>query len=252
MNNPSSLINYTLQIADNSLILGSRLSEWCGHGPILEQDIALTNIALDLIGQSRILYQYAAKIEGNGKTEDSYPYLRTERQFRNILLVEQPNEDFAYTMVRQFFFDSFNFYFLNELLQSTDENLCAYAEKSIKEVRYHIRFSSEWLIRLGDGTDESHQKMQKALDDLWTYKDECMIANKLDEEMRDSGIGVNLEKVKISFDKKIDEVIKTSTLKKPEDGWSQKGGKEGLHSEYLGYILSEFQFMQRAYPGLEW
>ena len=251
-NNRSSLVHYTLQIADNSLILGSRLSEWCGHGPVLEQDIALTNIALDLIGQARILYKYAAQLEGNGKTEDDYPYLRNERQFRNILLVEQPNGDFGFTIVRQFFFDSFNYYFLNELLNSKDDTFGAYAEKSLKEVSYHLRFSSEWFIRLGDGTVESREKMQKALDDLWPYKNECLAATDLDEEMITAGIGVDLGKIKIQFNNKLNETIEKSTLRKPEDGWSHNGGKNGLHSECLGHILTELQYMQRAYPGLEW
>jgi ring-1,2-phenylacetyl-CoA epoxidase subunit PaaC len=247
-----STINYTLQIADNSLILGHRLSEWCGHGPVLEQDIALTNIALDLIGQARTLYQYTASIEGNGKTEDDYPYLRDVRQFKNVLLVEQPNTDFAYTMVRQFFFDTFNYFFLKELRETKNETFKAYAEKSLKEVSYHLRFSSEWIVRLGDGTQESHDKMQLALNDLWSYRNECVISNDLDKTMYAEGAGVDLDVVKVKMDKKIEEIINLATLEKPEDGWNHKGGKEGIHTEYLGFILSELQYMQRAYPGSEW
>ncbi len=245
-------LNYVLQIADNALILGHRLSEWCGHGPILEQDIALTNFALDFIGQARSLYQYAAEIEGNGKTEDDLAYLRTGTQFKNALLVEQPNGHFGKTIVRQFLFDAYNYAFYKALLNSKDETLAAIAEKSLKEVTYHLRFSSEWVIRLGDGTEESHQKMQESLDLLWTYTGELFEKNETDQAAQEAGIGADLSKVKIFWDGKVTEILKMATLQKPEDGWMQKGGKQGRHSEHLGYILSEMQYMQRTYPGLEW
>lgn len=246
------LLNYTLQIADNALILGHRLSEWCGHGPILEQDIAMTNIALDLIGQARSLYQYAAEVEGKGRTEDDLAYLRGERDYKNVILVEQPNGNFGTTIVRQFLFDAFHFSFYQSLSKSKDETLAAIAEKSLKEVTYHLRFSSEWMIRLGDGTEESHDKVQEALNDLWTYTGALFQMNEVDQEALKNGVGVDLSTVKTFWDEKVDEILKMATLEKPESGWMQKGGKEGRHSEHLGFILTEMQYMQRTYPGQEW
>jgi len=246
------LLNYTLQIADNALILGHRISEWCGHGPILEQDIALTNIALDLIGQARSLYQYAAKVEGEDKTEDDLAYLRTGNQFRNVLLVEQHNGDFGKTIVRQFLFDAYHFAFYKELAQSKDTTLASIAEKSLKEVTYHLRFSSEWMIRLGDGTEESHQKIQDALDNLWPYTGELFEESEADTEMQKASIGVDLFKVKSFWKAKVEEILKMATVQQPEDKWMQRGGKVGRHSEHLGFILAEMQHMQRVYPGQEW
>lgn len=243
---------YVLRLADHPMILGQRLGEWCGHGPVLEQDIALTNIALDLIGEARSLYQYAAEVEGKGRTEDDLAFLRLEKEYQNFLLVEQPNEDFAYTIVRQFFFDIYHHLFFTALQKSNDEHLAAIAEKSIKEVSYHQRFSSEWMIRLGDGTDVSHQKMQTALDDLWTFSGELMTMDELDEEAVAAGYGVNLAELKDTFDQRVDRVLKEATLQKPEGDWMQKGGKQGIHTEHLGYILAEMQHLQRAYPGAEW
>lgn len=250
MNN--SLLNFILRIADNNLILGHRLSEWCGHGPILEQDIALTNIALDLVGQSRNYYQLAAEIKGEGATEDDFAYLRDVYAFKNVLLTEQPNGHFGETMTRQFFFDVFNFYFTSELTKSSNEQLAAIASKSLKEITYHLKFSSEWMIRLGDGTEESHAKMQQAVDDLWMYTGELFLADELDREMAENGVGVKLEKIKPYFDKKVAEILTQATLTIPETGWMQKGGKTGQHSEHLGFILAELQFLQRAYPGAKW
>jgi len=248
----NSLLNFILRIADNNLILGHRLSEWCGHGPILEQDIALTNIALDLVGQSRNYYQLAAEIKGEGATEDDFAYLRDVYAFKNVLLTEQPNGHFGETMTRQFFFDVFNFYFTSELTKSSNEQLAAIASKSLKEITYHLKFSSEWMIRLGDGTEESHAKMQQAVDDLWMYTGELFLADELDREMAENGVGVKLEKIKPYFDKKVAEILTQATLTIPETGWMQKGGKTGQHSEHLGFILAELQFLQRAYPGAKW
>ncbi len=245
-------LEYTLQIADNALILGHRLSEWCGHGPILEQDIAITNIALDLIGQARSLYQYAAEVEGKGRTEDDLAYLRIGTQFRNTLLVEQPKGNFGTTIVRQFLFDAFHFAFYQELCNSKDETLAAVAKKSLKEVTYHLRFSSEWVIRLGDGTAESHEKMQTALNDLWAYTGELFKASDADQWALENGIGVDLEVVKKFWEEKVSEILKMATLEQPADGWMQTGGKQGRHTEHLGYILAEMQYLQRAYPGQEW
>lgn len=250
MNN--ALLNYVLRIADNNLILGHRLSEWCGHGPILEQDIALTNIALDLVGQSRNYYQLAAEIKGDGATEDDFAYLRDVYAFQNVLLTEQPNGHFGETITRQFFFDGFNYYFTSELTKSSNKQLAAIAEKSLKEITYHLKFSSEWMIRLGDGTEESHTKMQQAVDDLWMFTGELFKADELDTEMEAAGIGVQLASIQPYFDRKVTEILNEATLTLPENSWMQKGGKQGQHSEHLGFILAELQFLQRAYPGAKW
>lgn len=243
---------YLLRIGDNALIIGQRLSEWCGHGPVLEQDIAITNIALDHIGQARSLLSHAGHIEGKGQDEDQLAYLRDVWDFRNILLVEHPNGDWAYTMIRQFLFDSWNYYFHQELLSSADEQLRAIAEKSLKEITYHLRFSAEWVIRLGDGTEESHRRMQTALDDLWMYSGEMLEADTLDQQMLEAGIGADLQKIKPWVEEKRKEVFTQATLSIPADSWMQRGGKQGIHSEYLGHLLAEMQFMQRAYPNLQW
>lgn len=246
------LINYLSQIADNALILGHRLSEWCGHGPILEQDIALANIALDHVGLARNVYQYMAEIEGGDKTEDYYPYLRSERAFRNVLLVEQPNGNFADTIVRSFLFDTFQCAFLTELEKSDDRKLAAIAAKSLKEVKYHRRFSSEWMIRLGDGTEESHQKVQEALYDLWAFTAEVFEASKCDEWALNSGVGVSLDSIKNRVETYRSEILREATLKEPDVPALQSGGKKGIHTEHFGYILTEMQYIQRSYPGCEW
>ncbi len=250
--NTSSLITYLLRIADNNLILGHRVSEWCGHGPILEQDIALTNVALDLIGQSRNYYQYIAELAGEGKTEDDFAYLRDVYDFKNLLLVEQPNGHFGDTIVRQFLYDAFNYYFNQELKKSTDERIAAIAEKSLKEITYHLRFSSEWVIRLGDGTDESHQKIQTSVDDHWAFTGEFFEEDAIDKELIASGAGVNLQIVKSLWEQKVKDILQEATIKLPESGWMQTGGKHGKHSEHLGFILADLQFLQRAYPGAKW
>lgn len=246
------LFNYLLQIGDNALILGHRLSEWCGHGPALEIDMAITNIALDLTGQARTILNYAAQVEGKDQNEDDLAYLRDAWDFKNILLVEQPNGDFAHTIVRQFLFDSFNYYFHRALTESKDETVAAFASKALKEIAYHLRYSSEWMIRLGDGTTESHEKMQIALDNLWMFSGEAFIMNESDKKMAEAGIGVDLQKLEPLVQEKIKQILSEATLKMPENNWQQKGGKEGQHSEHLGFILAESQFLQRAYPGQEW
>nr|WP_321229862.1 1,2-phenylacetyl-CoA epoxidase subunit PaaC [uncultured Psychroserpens sp.] len=247
-----NLYKYILGIADNSLILGQRLGELTGHGPSLETDIACTNMSLDLFGQVRSYYQYAAKIAGDNRTEDDIAMLRKEREYVNVLMVEQPNTNFAYTMARQFLFDVYHLLFLQELQKSKDLTLSAIANKSIKEVSYHLRFSSDWIKRLGDGTEESHQKMQDAIDGLWTYTDELFHQTEADIEMVSDGIGVDVTKLKDAYYKKVNEVLDESTLQTPESKWFQKGGKKGIHTEHLGYLLAELQYMQRAYPNMEW
>ena len=245
-------LEYVLQLADNAMILGQRLGEWCGHGPILEQDIAMTNIALDLIGEARMLYQYAAEIEGYGKTEDEYPYKRDVLNWRNLLMVEQPNGHFGHTIVRQFMFDCYHYYHLQALKDSTDQRLSEIAQKTLKEATYHLKYSSEWMIRLGDGTEESHQKMQEALEDRIMYFDEAFISGKLEKNPALSGIAVNVEQIKDSAWNKFKNICEEATLSIPEVPYPQKGGKDGLHSEHLGYILSDLQFLQRAYPDSNW
>jgi ring-1,2-phenylacetyl-CoA epoxidase subunit PaaC len=246
------MLEYLLRLGDNTLVLSQRLSEWCGHGPVLEQDIALTNIALDLLGQTRMYLTYAAELEGQGRTEDDLAYFRDAHQFRNCLLVERPNGDFAHTIVRQFFFDVFNFYQLQSLRNSSDQRLADIAEKALKEVTYHLRFSSEWVIRLGDGTEISHQKMQTAVDTLWPFSGEMMTPDVLDTEMAEEGIAPNLLEIKTLWDKKVAEVLEEATLTLPTNNWMQSGGKQGKHSEHLGFLLAEMQHIQRTYPGNAW
>ena len=212
----------------------------------------MTNIALDLVGQARNLYQYAAELQNEGKTEDDIAYLRDVYDFKNLLLVEQLNGDFADTVVRQFYFSAFQLPFYQKLMDSKDEILRGIAEKGVKELAYHLRWSSEWLIRLGDGTAESHQRAQKAVDNLWTYSGEAFVADDLDIWTNTEGYGVDLESIKTAFDKTLNDVLAEATLAKPTDSYMQKGGKQGRHTEYLGYILAEMQFMQRAYPNMVW
>ncbi|GFZ92924.1 phenylacetic acid degradation protein [Aquaticitalea lipolytica] len=247
-----NLYKYILGIADNSLILGQRMGSLTGHGPSLETDIACTNISLDLFGQVRSYYQYAAKIAGDGRTEDDIAMLRKEREYVNVLLVEQPNTDFAYTMARQFLFDVYHLLLLNELQKSKDLTLSAIASKSIKEVSYHQRFSSDWIKRLGDGTDLSHQKMQDAIDALWAYTDELFHQTQADKVMVKEGVGVDVTKLKETYYKQVNEVLEEATLNIPESKYFQKGGKEGIHTEHMGYLLSDLQYMQRTYPNMEW
>lgn len=247
-----ALLNYTLRIADDSMILGQRLSELCGHGPVLEEDIALTNIALDLIGQATSLYEYAASLEGNGKTADEFAFLRFEHQYSNVLLVEQPNGHFGDTITRQWIFDSFRILFYEVLQKSSDKQLAAIAEKSLKETKYHWKHSSEWMIRLGDGTEESHQRVQDSVNRLWKYMDELFFMNEIDQELIGAGIAINLEDLRTAFNDRIHQVLNLATLSLPQNNWKQTGGRLGRHSEYFGHLIAEMQYMQRAYPNLEW
>ena len=247
-----ALYQYILGISDNNLILGQRLGELCGHGPNLETDIALTNIALDLFGQTRSYFQYAAQISDNHNTEDDVAFLRKEREYRNVLLLEQPNTHFGYVIGRQFLFDVFNFLFIEKLQQSKDATLAAIAAKAIKEVSYHKRFSSDWLKRLGDGTKESHDKMQQAINDLWRYTNELFELSQSDKELVVEGIAVNTEELKETYYRQVGEILKEATLSTPDEAYFQKGGKEGIHTEHMGYILADMQYMQRTYPDMKW
>jgi len=248
----AAIIDYVLQLADNAMILGQRLSEWCGHGPILEQDIAITNIALDLIGEARVLYQYAAELDGEGKTEDYYPYQRDIRDWKNILLVEQPNGHWGHTIIRQFMFDCYHYYHLKEMANSSDERLQQIANKTIKESTYHLRYSSEWVIRLGDGTSESHDKMQEALDDRMRFFGEAFVPSSVEKLPALDGIIVDCEKIKAAAYKKFEEVCDTATLTIPTVNYPQLGGKNGVHTEHMGFILAEMQHLQKSYPNSQW
>ncbi|AWI24555.1 phenylacetate-CoA oxygenase subunit PaaI [Flavobacterium pallidum] len=247
-----NLVQYIYGIADNALILGQRLGELCGHGPNLEVDIAMTNIALDLLGQTRSYYQYAAQLSGGDATEDTIAFLRNEREYKSVLLVEQPNTDFAYSIGRQFLYDAFHLLLLQELQHSKDETLAAIAKKSIKEVSYHHRFSSDWVKRLGDGTEESHQRMQTAINDLWTFTDELFHQTDADKSMVSEGIGVDVTTLKAAFFSKITQILEEATLQVPDMKYFQKGGKHGIHSEHMGYLLADLQYMQRTYPDMNW
>jgi ring-1,2-phenylacetyl-CoA epoxidase subunit PaaC len=255
------IYNYSLHLADNALILAQRNSEWCGHGPILEQDIAITNISLDLIGQSRSLYQYAAELKnkkenGDLVTEDTLAYLREGRAYKNCLLVEQPNGDWAQTILRQFFFSTYQFFLYQRLQQSADSTLAAIAEKSLKEVTYHVRWSSEWVIRLGDGTEESQNRLLNALDELWPFTGEMFTPAGYETEAAKMGVGVDVKTIKPEWEQRVNEIFAEATLSSPITGnesvWMQSGGKDGLHTEQLGFILAEMQSMQRTFPGCEW
>ncbi|MES2004049.1 MAG: 1,2-phenylacetyl-CoA epoxidase subunit PaaC [Bacteroidota bacterium] len=247
------LLKYTLHLADNALIIGHRNSEWCGHGPVLEQDIAISNIALDCIGQARNFYQYAATLSGNGATEDSLAYLRDAIEYKNCLLVELPNGDWAQTILRQFFFSTYQYFLYRQLQNSSDTQLAAIAEKALKEVTYHLRWSSEWVIRLGDGTNESKQRMLNAIDEVWTYTGEMFIPGSYELQAVKDGYGVDVKTIQADWLQKVTAVFEEATLPMPaENSWMQTGGKEGNHTEYLGFILAEMQFLQRAYPGAEW
>jgi ring-1,2-phenylacetyl-CoA epoxidase subunit PaaC len=250
--NSQQRFEFVLRLADNCLILSQRLGEWCGHGPELEEDMALTNIALDLNGQAENWLAYAAELEGKERTPDTLTFFRDAGEFRNLLLVEQPNQDFAYTMARQFYFDTWHSLVLAELLESTDKRIREISEKSLKEVRYHLRHSSGWVIRLGDGTEQSQQRMQRAVDDLWGYTAELHTADQLDTAMWMERVGPDLNKVSAAWLANVNAVLTEATLKMPTSGWMQTGGKQGIHTEVFGYLLAEMQFLQRAYPQAQW
>lgn len=245
-------LEFVLRLADNCLILSQRLGEWCGHGPELEEDMALTNIALDLNGQAQNWLEYAAELEGRQRTPDILAFLRDAGDFRNCLLLEQPNQDFAYTMARQFYFDTWHHLALTDLLDSTDQRIREISEKSLKEVSYHLRHSSGWVIRLGDGTDESNRRIQKAIDDLWCYTGELYKPDSVDEAMWGERIGLDLNKIATDWLSSVRAILTEATLQIPESDWMHTGGKYGIHTEALGYLLAEMQFLQRAYPQAKW
>jgi ring-1,2-phenylacetyl-CoA epoxidase subunit PaaC len=246
------LFTYTLRLADNALVLGHRLSEWTGRGPTLEEDIALANLGLDLIGQARMLYDYAGKVEAKGRDEDALAYLRDDRDYRNVLLVEQPNGDFAATMMRQLIYSAFAHPFQQALTHSTDETLAGIAAKAEKEMAYHVRHAAEWVIRLGDGTDESQERTQGAAEELMTYADELFETDAVDRALIEAGIAPDPALLRAAFDKTIADVFAEATLVLPRLGHAQTGGRTGLHSEHLSLMLAEMQSLHRAHPGAVW
>ncbi len=243
---------YVLRLADNALVLGQRLSEWIGHAPALEEEMATANVSLDLIGQAKSWLEYAAELDGEERDADTLAFHRDVLDFHNTLLVEQPNGDYALTIARQFLFDAFHMPLLEQLTRSADPRIAEIAAKSAKEVGYHVRRSSEWMIRFGDGTEESHERVQAAVDRLWPYTGELFSDDALDEAMQQAGIGADLAAVREHWSATVDEVFAEATLTRPEDSWMQSGGKQGEHSEHLGYLLAEMQFLPRAYPDARW
>jgi ring-1,2-phenylacetyl-CoA epoxidase subunit PaaC len=246
------LLSLVLRRADDALILGHRLSEWCGHAPMVEEDIALANIALDLIGQARALYDYAAQVDGSGLSEDHFAYRREQHQYRNCLLVEQPNGDFATTIVRQVLFSAFMDLYWREMLRSRDETLAAIAAKAEKETAYHLRHSGEWLIRLGDGTDESHARAAAGLDELWTYTGELFEADEVEVGLARFGIAPDASTLREPWQMRLQPILHEAMLSVPASPFMQSGGRSGRHGEHFGYILADLQFLQRAHPEAAW
>lgn len=248
----AAYFEWLLRMGDNTLILGHRVSEWCGHSPVLEEDIALANTALDLIGQTQFWLGLAGEVEGKGRTADNLAYLRDAAAFRNVLLVERPNGDFGKTLMRQFLFDAYHLEMLRALTSSSDPRVVEIAGKALKEVSYHFERSADLVIRLGDGTEESHRRMQKALDDLWPYTAEMFLDDSADEAVAAAGIAPLPSALKAAWESSVSEVLAEATLARPEGSYQHKGGKRGIHTEHLGYILADMQFLQRAYPNSVW
>lgn len=253
LNTSSQLFEYLLRLADDRLILGHRLSEWCGHGPLLEEDIALANISLDCIGQAQFLYDAAAGVEGKKRTADELVYFREATEYHNLLLVEQPNNDFAHTIVRQFFYDSFAVLLFDALQQSTYAPLSGIAQKAIKELQYHYRHSSQWMIRLGDGTEESHQRMQTAVEVLYPYTGEMFESDEVEKTLYETKISVLASSAKEQWMANVEKLLVTATLKMPATQiFQQSGGRRGFHTEHLGHLLAEMQIVARSFPEMRW
>jgi len=248
----SALLNYCIALGDDSVLLGHRLSEWCRNGPFLEEDLALTNVALDFIGRARMFFSYAAELEGKGRTEDDMAYLRDSREYHNLLINELPNGDFAFTMARQFLVDVYDMGFFTELTQSNDPMLAAIASKAVKESRYHLRRSEDWIKRLGDGTDESHERVQKAFGQLWGYLPELFDVSIEEQQLVDAGIAVDRGSLEENWTASVHAVMREATLDVPDNDWSISGGRDGVHTEHLGFLLAEMQVLQRNYPGQQW
>lgn len=253
MASPDPRVDWLLRLGDNAVVLSHRLSEWCGHGPVLEEDLALTNVALDLIGQARMWLGYAGEVEGNDRSDDQLAYLRDVADYRNVLLVEQPNGDFAHTMVRQLYFDVWHYQLLEALGGSADVRVADIAAKSLKEVTYHLGRSAEWVVTLGDGTTQSHERMQTAADELWRYTGELFEMDSVEERMAADGVGVDLATLREPWLARLEDIFEAATLTLPDPkAWMARGGKRGVHTENLGFLLAEMQFLQRAYPNAVW
>jgi ring-1,2-phenylacetyl-CoA epoxidase subunit PaaC len=248
----TDLYIYTLRQADNAMILCQRLCQWAAKGPELEEDIALTNIGLDMIGQARSLYQYAATLSGKDVNEDDLAFMRDERQWLNLLLVEQPNGNFADTMARQYFYDVWHLAFLQELINAKDEMLAAIAAKSVKEAQYHLRHSSSWVKRLGDGTALSRERMQSAVDEMWQFTPEMFESDDVDQRMLAQGYAADLSKVKTTWDTQVTALLEEATLTKPDEAFLMSGGRQGMHTQHMGFLLAEMQILPRSMPGCEW
>lgn len=246
------LETYAVRLGDDALVLGHRLSEWCSNAPFLEEDLALANVALDYIGRARMFYTYAGELRGDGTSEDDYAYLRDVREYSNLLINELPRGDFAFSMARQFLLDVYNVEFLNRLMRSSDETFAAIAGKAIKESTYHLRRSTDWILRLGDGTQESHERLQKALDELWGFTPELFEMDTLESALQEQGVAVDRSAIKSNWESQVGSTLKAATLTLPEPSWKVGGGRRGIHTEHLGHLIGELQFLQRAYPGVEW
>ncbi|MFN3918274.1 MAG: 1,2-phenylacetyl-CoA epoxidase subunit PaaC [Flavobacteriales bacterium] len=247
-----ALVNYCLRLGDSSLILGQRMTEWCSNGPTLEEDLAMSNIGLDLFGQARTMLTYAGEKEGKGKSEDDLAFKRSEREYYNVLLSELPNGHFGDTTARNFLHSVFFYHLYRSLSNSKDPMISAHAAKSLKEITYHLRHNAEWIVRLGDGTEESHSKIQQSLDNVWSFTGDLFEMNEVDEILIKEGISVDLNTIKSEWNKTVNEVLGRATLKRPADGYMHTGRLKGMHTEYLGHMLGDMQYLQRAYPNCKW
>lgn len=252
MSDDAAVLAYTLRLADNTLILGQRMVELVTAEPELEEELANANFALDYIGQARMLYAYAGELEGKGRSEDDFAFMRDEHEFANLLLLEQPNGHFGDALVRQFLFDAFYVHLLDALTRCSDERLREIAARAVKEVRYHLRHCSQWLVRLGDGTELSHDRVQTSLNDAWRYTGEMFAGDEIDRAIRDGIDGPDLEAIRALWRKNVESVVSEATLALPDDDWMASGGKQGRHTEQLGYLLAEMQYLQRSFPGATW
>jgi ring-1,2-phenylacetyl-CoA epoxidase subunit PaaC len=245
-------LEYAVRLGDDANVLGHRISEWVSRGPFLEEDIAYANVALDYIGRARMFYGYASELANDGRTEDDFAYMRDDRQYHNLLLMEMPRGDFAYSQVRQLFIDVYYNLLLPQLAESRDDTLAAIAAKAIKESRYHLRRSRDWVLRLGDGTEESHRRTQAAVDSLWGYTHEMFEMDETERLLADSGIAVDTTRLRDEWHRQVSSILTEATLSVPEDGWAVRGGRIGYHTENLGHLLTEMQFVHRSYPGCQW
>ena len=247
-----AFFQYLLRLGDDRLVLGHRLSEWCGHGPILEEDIALTNTALDLIGQANLLLKLAGEVEGQGRSADALAYFRDAIDYRNLQMLELPNGDFAFTIVRQFLFSTFALLQMDALAKSAHTELAGIAGKAVKETKYHVRHSGQWVFTLGDGTAESHDRAQRALDDLWRYTGELFLSDDVDRAAARNGVGVDPSTLESAWRQQVEDVVRRATLTLPSSTYMQRGGRSGRHTEHLGHMLTEMQIVARSHPGAEW